>query len=85
MTFNLRTEPITAYKNEVVNWNTEILLPLQLPIMSSRVVLKIFDKDSTNDEIVGSILLNLSDYLGDSELNSKLMWRNIYGAPLNKH
>jgi hypothetical protein len=50
--------------------------------MSSRVVLKIFDQDKTKDEIVGSILVNLKDYLDDSDLNGKIMWRNIYGSPL---
>jgi hypothetical protein len=50
--------------------------------MSSRCVLKIFDQDKTKDEIVGSILINLKDYIGDSELNGKVMWRNIYGSPL---
>jgi hypothetical protein len=44
--------------------------------------LKIFDQDKTKDEIVGSILINLKDYIGDSDLNGKIMWRNIYGSPL---
>ena len=53
-----------------------------MPIMSSRCVLKIFDQDKTKDEIVGSILINFNEYIGDSELNGKFMWRNIYGSPL---
>ena len=40
--------------------------------MSSRCVLKIFDQDKTKDEIVGSILINLKDYIGDSDLNGKI-------------
>ena len=49
--------------------------------MSSRCVLKIFDLDKTKDELVGSILLNLKDYI-DSDMNGKIRWRNIYGSPL---
>jgi hypothetical protein len=30
-------------KNEVVLWNQEFLIPCQLPIMSSRLVMKLYD------------------------------------------
>jgi hypothetical protein len=34
------------------------------------------------DETVGSIILNLNDYIDDQNLNGKIMWMNIYGSPL---
>jgi len=50
--------------------------------MSSRVVMKIFDKDLVNDEIVGSLLFNLKECI--DKLNGKFFWKNVYGAPIGK-
>ena len=36
-----------------------------MPIMSSRLVMKLFDEDKLNDEIVGSIIFNLKDYIDE--------------------
>jgi hypothetical protein len=33
--------------------------------MSSRVVIKMFDEDTISDEIVGSLLFNLKECIGD--------------------
>ena len=51
-----------------------------MPIMSGRVVLKIMDKDDVGkDEIVGSIVFNINDFI-DTELDGQIFWKNIYGA-----
>ena len=50
--------------------------------MSGRLVLKVMDKDKTSDEIVGSIVLNINDFI-DTELDGLLFWKNIYGAHLS--
>ena len=52
--------------------------------MSGRVVMKLFDKDPITDEIIGSILFNLKDCMKE-ENNGKFFWRNVYGAPLDRH
>lgn len=78
----LKTDVITAKEGDPVNWDCEFLLPCQLPIMSSRVVMKIMDKDMVNDEIVGSLLFNLKDCI--DKLNGKFFWKNVYGAPLGR-
>jgi hypothetical protein len=49
--------------------------------MSTRVVMKVMDKDLVKDEIVGSILFNLKECMND--LNGKFFWKNIYGCPLS--
>lgn len=50
--------------------------------MSSKCLIEILDKDTIkSDDKAGSIQLNLKDYLIGSELNGKIMWFNIYGAP----
>lgn len=35
-----------------------------MPIMSSRIVMKLFDEDKISDEVVGSLLFNLKDAIG---------------------
>lgn len=82
MNNKLSTDTITAKEGENVNWNCEFLLPCQLPIMSSRVVMKVMDKDMVKDEIVGSLLFNLKDCI--DKLNGKYFWKNVYGAPLDR-
>ena len=77
----LITDTITAKEGQPVDWNTEFLIPCQLPIMSGRIVMKLFDKDAVSDEIVGSILFNLKDCI--SHYNGKYFWKNIYGSPLD--
>ena len=48
--------------------------------MSGKLVMKLFDEDKINDEIVGSLLFNLKEYM--KNLNGKYFWKNIYGAHL---
>lgn len=67
-------------KDNIVDWNEEILLPQQLPIMSGKITMQLFDEDKLSDEIVGSMVFNAKDIVGN--INGKFFWKNIYGAPL---
>ena len=80
MNHKLQTDVITAKEGKPVDWNTEFWIPCQLPIMSSRVVMKLYDKDPITDEIVGSLLFNLKECI--NEKNGKFFWKNVYGSPL---
>lgn len=53
--------------------------------MSSRLVMKLFDEDKIKDEIVGSIIFNLKDYIDQKsgKPTSRFFWKNIYGSPLD--
>ena len=53
-----------------------------MPIMSGRVILKIMDEDINLHEIVGSIRLDINDFIGEDgkECKSPVFWKNIYGA-----
>lgn len=51
------------------DWNQEFLIPLQVPLMGSRFVLKVFDEDTVSDEIVGSIVLDAKDFVMDEIVN----------------
>jgi|LauGreDrversion4_2_1035121.scaffolds.fasta_scaffold79668_4 hypothetical protein len=81
LSHKLTTDVITAKEADRIDWNTEFLLPVQLPVMSGRVAMQIYDKDNIKDEIVGSILFNLKECMEPSN-NGKFSWCNIYGAPL---
>lgn len=48
--------------------------------MSGRIVMKLYDEDKMNDEIVGSLLFNLKECIGAK--NGTFFWKNIYGSPL---
>jgi len=76
----LKTSVLTQKEGGFIDWNQEFLIPCQLPIMSSRVVMKLFDEDKISDEIVGSLLFNLKDCIGNR--NGKFFWKNVYGSPL---
>ena len=66
-----------------VNWNQEIWLPAQLPIISSRIILKLMDLDNTTSETAGSLRLDAKDII-EGKYNEKFIWKNIYGSPLNQ-
>lgn len=53
--------------------------------MGGRMVFKVFDEDTVNDEIVGAIHLDQKEIIKAPEKGGKnglFMWKNIYGAPL---
>jgi len=55
-----------------------------MPIMSGRVILKVMDEDINLHETVGSIRLDINNYIGKDggEFKSSIFWKNIYGAHL---
>jgi hypothetical protein len=69
-------------KNDMLFWNQEFLIPVSLPIMSGRLVMKLYDQDQLSDEIVGSIIFNLKECV--TYRDGVFFWKNIYGAPLGK-
>lgn len=78
---NIKTKAVTQKDNEVW-WNQEIWLPAQMPIVSSRLIMKLFDKDKLNDEIVGSLKFDLKQYIEMAERGEDFpfYWHDIYGA-----
>jgi hypothetical protein len=45
-------------------------------------VLKVYDKDKINDEIVGSFYFSLKNIITTHSKDGLLVWRNLYGSPL---
>jgi hypothetical protein len=56
-------------------------MPAQVPIMASKVILKLWDYDKLSDEVVGSLQFDIKNIIGPK--NGKYFWKNIYGGPLN--
>ena len=60
-----------------------MLLPVQWPVASSRLVFKLFDYEKTSmHELVGSMVFNIKDILACP--GPTFNWINIYGAPPDK-
>ncbi len=77
----LKTSVVTM-KNNLVEWNEEFCFPCQIPIMASRVVMKLYDKDTLGNEVVGAILFNMKECVDPKKKNGQFFWKNCYGAPL---
>lgn len=63
-----------------------MLIPLQVPLMGSRIVFKVMDEDTVSDEVVGSICLDAKDYIEDQVVNvpmdgTKMCTRVPEGSP----
>lgn len=72
----LRTSAITSVKDEAI-WNETMLIPVRIPFVSSRLVLKLFDEDDVSDEICGSLHLDYKTLL--EKESGDIFWLNVYG------
>lgn len=67
-----------------INWNQEFWIPAQIPLIQSRIVIKMMDEDNTCDEVVGSIHFDIKEII-DRYKNKQapiFEWKNVYGSPL---
>ena len=46
-----------------IDWNQEIWVPAQIPVLSDEIVFKLMDQDEIIDETVGSIKFKYKDIL----------------------
>jgi hypothetical protein len=60
-------------------WYEELHIPVIEPCVSQKLVLRLFDKDLANSELVGSFYFEWDDIIADKY--SDYFWSNIYGAP----
>ena len=60
-------------------WYEELFLPVIEPCVSHKLVLRVFDKDYSGSELVGSFNFDWDDVIGGKY--SDYFWTNIYGAP----
>lgn len=87
-TTRLKSKVVVCEEGGECTWNQEFLVPAQVPIIGGRLVFKIYDEDVVNDELIGSIFVDIKDILPDpndqtpGRFKDKFDWKNIYGAPL---
>lgn len=82
---------VVVFKDKPVEWNQEIWYPAQYPVIQNRIVLKLMDEDEMIDEIVGSLLFDVSEIIDESnkdpsERKNKhngFRWMHVYGSPMN--
>ena len=85
-TSKLKTPEVKIEEDSHCTVNQEFLVPAQIPMLGGRLVFKIYDDDTLGDELIGSLLFNIKDYIPDADgnpgkFNGKFDWKNIYGAP----
>ena len=79
----LATQAVTQSKNTHETLiEQEFWLPVQWPLATDRLVLKLYDQDNVKDEIVGSMFFSLKQMITDSGDTGTLKWTNLYGSPL---
>ena len=83
----LKTNTVTV-KNDRLLWNQEFLIPLQMPLLNERIVLKVYDQDKTCSNLFGSMLFNKTKIMELQEMHSisgeaQCFWSHIYGASLS--
>ena len=77
----MKTTPVTS-KGDVAAIAQEWWLPIQWPLSSDRLVIKIYDEDKAIDEMVGSMFFSLKDLVKKGEqIGGYFYWQNLYGAP----
>ena len=80
-----KTKTIVMEKDgDPIDWNKEFWLPSQLPVLSPTIELRLMDDDDIgSDEMVGTLQFKTKDIL-EGKYGNKLVWKNIYGSPLNQ-
>jgi len=78
----IRTSVITQ-KNDEVFWAQEIWIPVQYPLVSSRIVMTVFDEDQASNDVVGSMSFDIKKIieLGIENGEFPWLWKDIYSAP----
>ena len=67
-------------KDNLVVWDQEMWLPIQWPVASNRLVLKLYDYDKAgSDELVGCMVFSIKDIVNIQ--GGEFNWINLYGAP----
>lgn len=81
----LGTEVKTTVKdmiNDKIVWNEVMEIPVSVPVVSQRIVLQVWDKDTFSNDIVGSFELSVNDIMTNKYRDYQYI--HIYGAPINR-
>ena len=75
---------VVKQTNNQVYWAQELWIPVQTPLVSSRIVLTMYDEDVTTNETVGSMSFQIHEIIKKAKTTktSPWYWKDIYGAAL---
>lgn len=81
---SIKTSVVTQ-KNDQLYWSQEIWLPVQAPLVSSRIVLSLLDEDTTTNELVGSMSFQIHKIIKLAKQGKEFpwFWKDIYGSAPN--
>lgn len=74
----LKTEIKTTIRDECT-WNQTMNIPVKMPLMASNLIVKLFDDDTTGDEICGSLIFDYKKLLKMEK--GSVFWVNVEGPP----
>jgi hypothetical protein len=64
-------------------WNSELWVPVTIPIMSDIIRYTVWDHDRTGNYLVSTCTDRFNVLNGDSDKSTPPHWRNLYGAQIN--
>ena len=65
----MKTKVMSQPKGKHCDWNQQFLIPLQVPLMGSRIVFKVMDEDTVCDELVGAINVDTKNDINPDVIN----------------
>jgi len=79
----LKTKVVKQLEGGKCDWNQQILIPMQVPLMGGRIVMKVMDEDTVTDEVIGAVVLEAKDYILDEVVNMPLKEKDPVIKQLN--
>ena len=78
----LKTEIKTTIRDECT-WNQTMNIPVKMPLMASKLIIKLYDDDPAGDEICGSLIFDYKTLLKMEK--GSVFWVNVSRSLRLKH
>ena len=75
---------VIQQKNDIVEWNEIIDIPISIPTVSQKIIFLIKDYDVGKDDLIGSFEIEVNDIIGSENKYKDFTFFDIYGSPENK-
>lgn len=67
----------------------EFLIPVEIPVVHNKIILKLYDYDTVSDELAATTQLNIKDMIQydlskENITEGHCKWINLYGAPADR-
>ena len=76
---------VVKQNNNQAYWAQELWIPVQTPLVSSRLILTVLDEDVTTNDAMGSLSFQIHEIIKRSKKgeNFSWYWKDIYGSALD--